>query len=180
MQHRVGRPLECDGNRDGIFKGLAAQHVTGFEAQFDKISNRGSGVVAVLFFIFTDGVLSRTARQRQTECLHRRSHCVGGIHPATGARSGDGSGFNFSQFDVRYPASGVSAYGFKYRDDVASFGTRQNRAAIHKDTGAVHACHSNSAGRHILIAATDGHKPVKALGADHGFDRVCNNLTRYQ
>ena len=70
----------------------------------------------------------------------------------------------------------MTAYRFENRNNVSALFAGQNCAAVNKDAGPVHAGYCNTTRGHIFVAAANGHKAVKTLGAHNGFNGVGDDL----
>ena len=74
----------------------------------------------------------------------------------------------------------MTAHGLKDGNNVSPFFAGQNRAAVNKNARSVHARHSDAAGRHVFIAATNGNKAIKTLCTDDGLNGVGDHFAGYQ
>jgi len=114
------------------------------------------------------------------------AHCVRGIHPSAGTRSGTCISFEIVHNLVRGVLSlllalqslvDVRSVGLVARADVDGFPQRLavpwlDGAAVDHDGGAVVARKGHDDAWHVLVAAGDGDAGVVVLGAGYGFDAV--------
>ena len=73
--------------------------------------------------------------------------------------------------------------GFENRYDVDVFAivtAGLDRAAVNKNSGAIHPRHRHHTSRHVFVATTDRNDAIHSFAADNGFDRISNDLAAYQ
>jgi len=68
----------------------------------------------------------------------------------------------------------------KHRDNVGVASAGFDGAAINEDGRAVETRHADQATGHVLVTTTHSNEAVEAFAADHGFDRIGDDLPRHQ
>ncbi len=180
VQDGIGRAADGDHHGDRILESLARQDVRRTNAPAHQLDHRGAGPPGIVMLVARDGVLARAVRQAEPHGLDRRSHGVGGVHAAAGAGTGNRRSLHVQQFGFAHVAARHGSHGLEHRDDVPPLGTGLDRAAVDEDRGAIQARHGHGATRHVLVATTDGHESIEALGRHDCFDRVGDDLARRQ
>jgi len=147
---------------------------------FQQVQYRRTGPHAVFPLFCGHRVLCRAAGQAHTQRLNGRGHGIGGVHATTGTRSGNGGFFNLLELDQIHVPAGMGPHGFEHGNDIGMALTRQNSAAVDKHTGAVESGQTDQTTGHVLVAATNGHQPIKALAAGNRLNGIGNHLARHQ
>ena len=187
VQHRIGRTAHRHIKRHGVFKGskagdAARQHreIVLFVVAAAHFDNLPSGLEEQLFTFGVGGHQRPVAGQRQTQGFGQAVHRIGGEHAR--ARTAGRAG---RTFDGLHVAVGNRAVGrLDHRVDEVKmhrFATQHGTASLHRATGNknrrdidAHRRHQHAGGD--LVAVRDAHHGVGAMGVDHVFDRIGDEI----
>jgi len=113
MQNSIVETTQRDDHSDRIFKSVPGHNVERTQATFEHGQHCRASTLQSSFFRLGDGVLGGAVGQAHAQSLNGAGHGVGGVHPAAGARPGNGAGLDLLQLRVVDFAIGVSAHRFK-------------------------------------------------------------------
>ena len=176
MQDRVGGSAKRNDHGDGIFERFACHDVERLNVLTNEINYSRASALTVANFVVRDGLLRRTVCEAHAECLDSGCHRVGRIHATACTGAGNGGSFHFQKFRSRYFFGRSRAYGFEHRDDVTTFTTWLNGAAVNEYRRSIQSRHRHDAGWHILVTSADSDHTVKSFGTCDCFNRVSDDF----
>ena len=194
VQNGIGRAAHGDVHGHGVFKrffggNAARQHgfVVLLVIAFGDFDNHAAGFEEQFFAACVGSQIRTVARQGKAECFGQTVHGVGGKHAGAGAASWAGVLLDF--FDLFVADVVISRFDHGVNQVQTAFGlnighadnfTGFHRAAGNEDGRNVQAHGGNQHARGDFVAVGNAHQCVGAVGVDHVFDRVGNQVAAGQ
>src|SRR5882762_1324965 len=100
MKDGIRRAAERNHYGDGIFKSFARENIQWAKAALEHFDHRSPSPAAIIFLGLGDSVLRRAVWQAHAERLDGAGHCVGSVHAAARAGSGDRASFDRLQLAI--------------------------------------------------------------------------------
>ena len=194
MQDGVGGAAHGDVHGHGVFKrffgGDAARQygfVVLFIIAFGDFDNHTARFEEQFFAACVGSEVGTVAGQGQAECFGQAVHGVGGEHARAGAAGR--AGVLFDLFDLLVADIVVRRFNHGINQVQAAFGldvchaddfARFHRAAGNEDGRDVQTHGGNQHSRSDFVAVGNAHQRVSAVGVDHVFDGVGNQVAAGQ
>ncbi len=183
VQDRVGTPAHGHVKHQGVFEGPAVDDVPVADPLPDQIHDPPATFFPVINPGRIKGRDRAVAGQRHAQRFRETVHRVGGKHPRAGAGPGAGAALQTLQRRGLEMAGGILGDRLKDRDQVggplAGF-PGQHRPARCKDGGHIGPRRPHVHPGDDLVAIGNKDHAVKAVGADHRFDAIGDQLARGQ
>ena len=181
VQDRVGRAAEGHVGGDGIPDGIFGQDVSGPDVLPDEFHDLHTGFLRELD---AGGVRRRdgaVAGEAHAHDFRQAVHGVRGVHAGAGTAGRADLFFVFPQLGFRNLAGRVRADRFEHAGKtglVAVNAAGQHGAAGDENGGKVQTGRGHQEAGNVLVAVRDHDEAVKAVGFDHGFGGVRDEVSR--
>ena len=181
MQHSVGAAAEGNDDRNRIFESPLRDDVARLQIEFQQIADRFAGTFHFCLLGPRGGGNTTVVGQGHAHRFDRGSHGVGGVHAATGTRSGAGFFNDLPVFGFFHFTDGSFAEGLEGRYDV-QFAPRvaagTDGTTVHQNGRTIQPTEGHHCTGHIFIASHYGDQRVVPLRRGDGFDTVGNDVAR--
>ena len=180
VEHGVGGAAQGHVSSQGVADGGGGHDVPGPDVAAHQFHNLHTGVLGKLN---SRGVHRRdgaVALQTHAKNLRQAVHGVGGVHTGAGAAGGAGVLFAVGEPLLVNFSSGVSADSLEHTGKAGFFAVYpacQHGAAADENGGNVYTGGSHEQTRHVLVAVGHHDHAVKAVGFQHGFGGVGDQVT---
>ena len=191
MQDGIRRAAHGDVERHGVFEGPEARHIARQHALVvllvvapRDIDNQMAGLDEQPLAVGVSGKGRPVARQRQAERLGQAIHRVRRKHARARSAGGTSRALDNLHVLVRDTVIGGSHHGIDKVQRLADT-IQHNLARLHRPARDEHRRNvepergHQHAGRD-LVAIGNAHHGIGAVAVDHVFDRVSNDLARWQ
>ena len=180
MQHAVGGAAQGHVGGEGIAEGSLGHNVAGTDVLLHQLHHLHTGVFRQLDAGRVNGGDGTVALQTHAQNLGEAVHGVGGIHAGAAAAGGASAFFADGELGGIDLAGIKLAYRLKHAGQAGLFAVDaagQHGTAADDNGGDIHTGGSHQQAGHVFIAVGHHYHAVKAVGQQHGFGRVSDQVT---
>ena len=179
MKGSVGGAADRHHHGDRVLKRRLGEDIAGLQVRLQQPQRRLARPATEVVPARVGGGDRGAVGQRHAQRLTGAGHRVGRVHTGAGALAWTGGALQLIQLLFGHPTRLVRADALEHvldGDVAALVAARHNRAAIQEHGRHVQTRHRHEYARQALIATSDAHKAVVAVGHHHQLDGVGDDL----